>query len=513
MNYSDFLNHTTKKFNDEHIEAIKKIVEFINKPLKKDLSINDYVFCLFGVAGSGKTTLIMEIVDYLQNQIKFSIFCCAPTHQAVNILKSKSNNLNITFKTIHSFLNISNDISLNDGDIIFEIPKELKKIFSINGNYFIIIDECSMIKKDLVEYLFKSIKKEMLDSYIEDKNILKKKIKILFLGDLAQLPPVNEQVNKLLEEKTNSHYLTKIVRTSNINIHKLSNFIRQWINTDSNKLSVKEIYQFKGNGVCFYNNDNNTVLTKWFKKLSRIISEKKNTFILLGWTNKICEYYNSIIRNYIFKDMTLKKIMKNEYIIFKDNYVCVIDEPTIFNTSEQVIVLDIEESKFNNKDIYLKYSLLFSNNIILKKFLSEIESCEFDVLQLKVEKIFQNDEMNNTGIILIIHDNSKKKIEIYKDKIKKKIQNLISKHYYNVYDEDNIKIIKSLWSLMYELSILPFANITYGYCMTVHKSQASTFGYVFVDLTNIFLNLNNNEAKRCLYTAITRTSDEINIII
>ncbi len=107
----------------------------------------------------------------------------------------------------------------------------------------------------------------------------------------------------------------------------------------------------------------------------------------------------------------------------------------------------------------------------------------------------------------------KKKIEIYKDKIEKKIQNLISKHYYNVYDEDNIKIIKSLWSLMYELSILPFANITYGYCMTVHKSQASTFGYVFVDLTNIFLNLNNNEAKRCLYTAITRTSDEINIII
>ena len=58
-----------------------------------------------------------------------------------------------------------------------------------------------------------------------------------------------------------------------------------------------------------------------------------------------------------------------------------------------------------------------------------------------------------------------------------------------------------------------FAQLNYGYCITVHKSQGSTFKNVFIDLFDIFENKNKEEVLKCLYTAITRTSDSLELLI
>jgi exodeoxyribonuclease-5 len=48
------------------------------------------------------------------------------------------------------------------------------------------------------------------------------------------------------------------------------------------------------------------------------------------------------------------------------------------------------------------------------------------------------------------------------------------------------------------------AQLNYGYCITVHKSQGSTFSNVYIDIADIFVNKSKDEVLKCLYTAITR---------
>ena len=73
-------------------------------------------------------------------------------------------------------------------------------------------------------------------------------------------------------------------------------------------------------------------------------------------------------------------------------------------------------------------------------------------------------------------------------------------------------IITRLWEYFYYSFIDIFADISYGYCITIHKSQGSTFKDVFVDCKNI-LNFNKSESLNCLYTAITRASSTLKILI
>ena len=74
--------------------------------------------------------------------------------------------------------------------------------------------------------------------------------------------------------------------------------------------------------------------------------------------------------------------------------------------------------------------------------------------------------------------------------------------------------MEAIWCYLYESLIDLFADISYGYCITTHKSQGSTFTNIYVDMNNIILkNQNQEESYRCLYTAITRTSQKLNILI
>jgi superfamily I DNA/RNA helicase len=72
--------------------------------------------------------------------------------------------------------------------------------------------------------------------------------------------------------------------------------------------------------------------------------------------------------------------------------------------------------------------------------------------------------------------------------------------------------IREFWKFYYEEIIDKFADITYGYSMTVHKSQGSTYERVFVDMEDIIKrNPKERESFQCLYTAITRASKEIHV--
>lgn len=67
---------------------------------------------------------------------------------------------------------------------------------------------------------------------------------------------------------------------------------------------------------------------------------------------------------------------------------------------------------------------------------------------------------------------------------------------------------KSLWGKYHELKDL-FSDLKYCYCITIHRSQGSTFKTVFLDVNDILENRNRQERNKLLYVGGSRTAETL----
>jgi ATP-dependent exoDNAse (exonuclease V) alpha subunit len=73
-------------------------------------------------------------------------------------------------------------------------------------------------------------------------------------------------------------------------------------------------------------------------------------------------------------------------------------------------------------------------------------------------------------------------------------------------------IVREFWDFYYLEFLDKFADISYGYSLTIHKQQGSTYEKCFVDMKDIIhKNPKQQEAYQCLFTAITRASKEVHL--
>lgn len=120
----------------------------------------DNVF-LTGKAGTGKSFLLNYFIDYAKSQKK-KVLITAPTGIAAITLGGS---------TLHRTFQIPLDLKG-----IYEGPKDENKV--VKEADILIIDEISMVRKDVFEYVMKSVKSN------------NKKIQIIVTGDFFQLPPI-----------------------------------------------------------------------------------------------------------------------------------------------------------------------------------------------------------------------------------------------------------------------------------------------------------------------------------
>lgn len=468
-----FYNCSKLVYNDEQKNAIDNIINFISNDTN--------FFGLYGFAGTGKTTIIMEIVKYLlvENNFK-NIAITAPTNKAVNILKSKIeisqdfwDIYNLKFLTIHKLLGYVNDFS-DEGSKIFTRGTK-----STMGKYkLIVIDECSMIPKDMLDLIFNEVKR------------MRKKPKIFFVGDPAQLPPVNEINSKIFtyETKFQTIILKQIVRNTFIEVNDLWTSIRNWVEHNIALSKIK-----KGEHVFVFKSTLKKIDSDWFKIFLNEINAGKSS-IILTWTNKQTDLYNFVIRKKIFK--TKEQYIINDLLILNNFYK---DEEKKLYTSEQVKVIAVEI-------VYKKFDFIIENlPEYIVKILENIKNktkMVYNIWKLKVKKI----ENNKIYEICVIHESSKKILEEDKSISYKMIIEVIK-------TKKMFRDGKILWKCWNDTFIDNFAEVNYGFSITTHKSQGSTFGDVFVDVNDILTNSNENDAKRCLYTAITRASGKIFLLI
>ena len=127
-----------------------------------------------------------------------------------------------------------------------------------------------------------------------------------------------------------------------------------------------------------------------------------------------------------------------------------------------------------------------------------------------------NDSIPETYMINVVHEQSREELEHDKKHCAELIHDYRQdvKKYNDLIKRIDKEIIRPLWRQWNKIFVNQFANVNYGNAYTVHKSQGSSFYTTFIDADDIMNNDTNvDEMKRCVYTAFTRASNEIHILV
>lgn len=539
INYFDFPEKYNSLKNIKDNKNNDKVSKIVDKS-KNNIKLNNE-YLLIGYAGTGKTTLITKLImDLIKNKKCKNIVIAAPTHKAVNIAKSKLFAIinddetiikNINIMTIHRLLNYQSNIN-SEGERIFEKNK-VEPIWSMYD--LVVIDECSMLSDQIIDDI------EIILNDRKNKNV-----KVLYVGDPAQLPPVNQSNSRIFSKKLKTNILEEIIRTKNIKIMELSNDHRKWI-SDQKDSNIPIISKYIHDKIrVFRKNDEKLWLDDYINNFKNSENGYNNS-IILTWTNNKCNKYNKYIRKSIFNKEDLDYYENGEILILSDFHRILDDTDNKkddkekkyinFYTSEQIKIKKLKKCNYKFDKIKISISSHLSteiNNIIQTK-VSEINNLlkeDIQVFKLTVNKITElNDSQCNVQKykIFTIHKDSQilhNDILIKIDKIinelkENTIVNLVLKdkknkmsnmNKCNIYCDIDKKINK-LYKEIQNNVIDCFAKLNYGYCITVHKSQGSTFENVYVDLFDILSNKNEEETMKCIYTAITRTSNTLQFLM
>jgi len=162
-------------FNEGQVAAVDNLQQFLDPADPRAF------YGLFGFAGTGKST-VLSFLGHTEIAHRRHIAMCAPTHKAVSVLQRMKTPRSALrhFETIHKMLHIKGRVDERTGETVFETHNRFSEMPLIEKNFdTLVVDECSMLDKEKVELLEELVKHH--------------DIKIIYVGDPYQLPPVTEE--------------------------------------------------------------------------------------------------------------------------------------------------------------------------------------------------------------------------------------------------------------------------------------------------------------------------------
>ena len=448
-------------FNDEQYEGIKKIREW----LKND----NIFFTLSGYSGTGKSTIIKKILD--ENKRK-RIVVSAPTHKAKKVVMKTTGQEG---ETLQSLLGLRPDVNLDDFN---PNNPQFNQIADAKMSRYnlIIIDEASMINEDLFEMI-----------KIEANNHFS--VKILFIGDPAQIPPVHEKESVVFLNDSgvvDKYHLTQVMRQEDGNpLAIVYDNLRNSLTDLYGGIERKSALNSKGEGVIFTNKNR-----EFREKLKEVFitPEYRNNpeyGKLIAWRNTTVMESNRIIREFIFgKDVPM--LVVNDVLMA---YRSVRDAKQFFNiidNSEDYRVVNVSE-RYENEYKMWGYKVNLRETLIDGKY--------------KYQKVFILDHLDHENLHHyaemhdFLRDMGKLNKSKWKDYYAFRRNNLIMTTI-DEYEDGSIRPNKEVIA----------KDLDYGYSITSHKAQGSTYEHVMILENDIDLNPKIKEKNQIKYVALTRPS-------
>jgi hypothetical protein len=488
--------------NEQQKEALQLAVNAIKK--------NQTKFVLRGYAGTGKSTISKFIRQYLQNSNSFKdVSYASPTHKAntnllIQLLRGKVFN-----KMPSTTASLLNKIKGENGEFIAG-PKDKMPISGV-----LIVDESSMI--DAQDY-------NLLIALAKRKGTT-----IVFMGDPAQLPPVgSSQLSKALQFSSfeDGVELTQVMRQQGDNplLDILTN-IRQNLTTVVDRFSFSTNVNGRGEGVEFTNDylSFNEKILQYFK--SPEYKEDPTYAKVLTYTNTSVANYNNLIQSQLgLSPYGVGSILMGYEQLGSGNYV---------NNGQDYKILESEY--VTDRDVKV-----FEGNVGNKYFNIQEKVSGYNVQMRRVFSKEDEQLLNDTGQtallrpleVFIINPNDDRNLKFMERVLAfKKVLNDRTipwklrqgplnefESFFNSYQlpadminyKGNIttlpklkqenpelfKVNKQTGKTLFEETVssekpmLP-KNIDYGYAVTSHKGQGSTYKYAFVDYENMENPANN----------------------
>jgi hypothetical protein len=464
--------------NSDQRHAFEELRDFIADPN------DDGIYVLKGWAGTGKTYCISVLVKYAlevmhNDHAWYKIAVTGPTNKSVRVIKKTSGLVNprVFFQTIHSLLGLTEKIT-TEGEQIFTNDTQMRP--QISQMKLLIIDEVSMLNDELFKEVIK----------------YRHKLKIICMGDPAQIPPVGKPDCIPFRDELADTYRIKTIQLRKIMRQKEGNAIidssvaiRNNLLKSGNHVETVTLLNDGGEGIEFLNLNSmelrqrfSAILESYFK--TDIFNQDSEYAKIIAWRNVTVSKMNSIIRRVIYGDTSLEsKILIGEKLIANTP---IVDRQgnIIFTTNEEFTVKD-----FAINDEIVDITNKFDNaggplEVTIKYYYAKVSYIDDD-----------GDEC--TKMINILHEDSES--EFKKVSLVLKTRAIQARGKFRTWID-------------YFGFIRRYADANYSYSITCHKSQGSTYNTVFVMEDDLDVNRNIEERNRIKYTAYTRASKKVYIV-
>lgn len=429
------------KPNAQQIDALNEMDRFMKS--------NETSMTLSGYAGTGKTSLMEMIAKKGQKQNRPVMFC-ATTNKAAAVLNDRVSKAGFKASTLNKVFGINVEVDSSKAYNARNLVNVLKDVDIMPGTT-IIIDEASMINEENYKIL-NDIAKEH-------------RLKIIYVGDEAQLAPVNEdKISKVFRNGEGKVIrLTQVERTDDNAILKEATAIR-----NGEPLSKVSSFNSKGEGVAYISPQHQEAINEVIDKYVKGLKQNPNYFRILAYTNKAVTAYNNQVRELLGYDSPIPHVgepmtgyanwgyewrTKSYRFINSESYkVTQVGRPTTVQTR-----LD------NGTPVVMQ-----AVPITLEDSLGNVDT--FNFMDIK------NNAQNRQSAMILA--NEKKRLwnearRAYGREAKAAVYAKINAIDSFLFVNDNIEDNSH--------NLLQAKTIDFGYALTIHKSQGSTFTHVLMD--------------------------------
>jgi exodeoxyribonuclease-5 len=457
--------------NAGQTEAIDKLNDFLKS--------NEKAFLLEGKGGTGKTTIIKKVISaaVLDNK---RVLAIAPSHKAKKVLAKSLKGLDVNIKTLASALAIKLDESTGK----FEPDEYARKKGNVpikNGD-IIVIDESSMVSDPLLK---------------EIKQWVSSGAKVIFMGDRAQLPPVGQEKDSDVFGLKNRYELTEKMRQAAtspiINIgSKIAANAEDDFNRVANPITpedrVNKEDTISGSSITWEGSEA-AALDQYAEDIQRANGDV-NFAKIVTFNNQnhssaqSVKNLNTKVRLKLFGDRAIEeRFIPGEILTAYDSY-----NPSQGKEESDIVF-------FNSDDMTVESVRFVPDHRVTVEVFSGAKGRRSKAFNFDVEMLtLQNDEGNT-----ITHLGRPVEIPVIANS---------SKEAYSA-------ALNQLWSSDRQMAYAlqgKFGNLEYGYAITSHKAQGSTYTNVYVMEDNIMgpSNGGSNKAKnQSLYVAVSRPTTKL----
>lgn len=456
--------------NEGQKEAYDLLCNFIND------KTGDEMFVLSGFAGTGKTYLVNKVIRYIRNtHPNYKIALTAPTNKAVKVLrraamrdKNHVRDSKVEFQTIHRLLGLTEEIT-KSGEQIFT-----RKDYSKNSvKYYkvLVVDEVSMLD----------------DSLFNELELYSDNVKIIFMGDPAQIPPVGRPDCIPFRDDVSDKYKFIKYQLSKIERQGLDNpIVSLGFEIRSNLEAYDPIGNFRKTsfvegsdhlGIDLINTSLASERDRGMQLLHDMFCSDEfkrdaDYAKVLAWRNKTIDKMNEILRTMIY-GQDKHKIMVGEKLVANKPIMDELTNSILFNTNDEFEVKSFTIDQMPCATSHEAITVKFYNTLV------QYETPDDEIDEIEIP---------------ILHESS---ISAFN-----KAANFLKEIAISTKGKDRS------W-LKYYSFLRQFADVNYNYAITCHKAQGSTYKNVFVIEDDMDENRNIVERNRIKYTAVTRPSDKL----